>query len=338
LPRAEEVRSSGRVIPVRILGTASVFPGRPLTTAEIAARAVPPLDPEVTLAKTGIATRHFADPGTKIADLAAQALRGAAEAAGIDVRDLRRVILATSEGGDILGPATANATIHALGLDNRCDGFDVVNACMGFLSAFDLGARSVATGVGPVGVVASEILSRALRPDWRRPWVVFGDAASAVILGTGRPGEGILGVHLGNDGSLDRTVYAEHPLLTHEMEWLKMNLSSDQMQDIVLRVLHESAQAVLGPAGETMDSVDWVLPHQPNGAMLQTIVEVLGVPPGKVVPVVQDIGSVVAASIPASLDRLLRTRRVAPGARILMIGVGSGIAYGAALYRVAPEA
>jgi 3-oxoacyl-[acyl-carrier-protein] synthase III len=39
-----------------------------------------------------------------------------------------------------------------------------------------------------------------------------------------------------------------------------------------------------------------------------------------------------------SLDRLLRTRPVRPGDRILMIGVGSGLSYGAALYRVAPEA
>ena len=336
MPGEAPVRSIDRVIPVRILGTATVVPGRPIPTEEMAARAVPPLDPAVVLTKTGIRTRHFAEPGARISDLAAEALRGAAAAAGIDVRDLRRVVLATSEGGDILGPATANATIHALGLDNRCDGFDVVNACMGFLSAFDVGARSVATGLGPVGVVAAEILSRALRPDWPRPWVVFGDAAAAVILGEGRPGEGILGVHLGNDGSLARTVYAEHPLLTREIEWLRMDIPSRDMGAIVLRALSESARAVLAAAGETMESVDWVLPHQPNGAMLATIVEALGIPREKVVPVVQDIGSVVAACIPASLDRLLRTRPVAPGDRILMIGVGSGLSYGAALYRVAP--
>ena len=326
------------MIPVRILGTACVFPGRRLTTAEMAASADPPLDPAIAEAKTGIHTRYFAEPGTLVSDLAAQALRGAAEAAGMDVRDLRRVILATSEGGDILGPATANATIHALGLDHRCDGFDVINACMGFLSALDVGARSVATGLAPVGVVASEILSRALRPDWPRPWVVFGDAASAAILGSGRPGEGLLGVHLANDGSRLRTVYAEHPLITREVEWLRMDIPHAEIRAIVIDALSRSARAVLEPSGNTMASVDWVLPHQPNGAMLQTIIEVLGIPPEKVVPVVRDVGSIVAASIPVSLDLLLRTRPVKPGDRILMIGVGSGISYGAALYRVAPDA
>jgi 3-oxoacyl-[acyl-carrier-protein] synthase III len=260
----------------------------------------------------------------------------AADAAGIDVRSLRRVLLATSGGGDILGPASANAVIHKLGLDHRCDGFDVTNACMGFLSALVVGARSVATGLGPVGVVASEVMSRGLRPDWPRPWVVFSDAAAAAILVEGRPGEGLLGIHLANDGSLPRTVYVEHPLHTQQMEWLRMDVPNRDFAPIVVDALSRSAQAVLGPAGQTLASVDWVLPHQPNGAMLEEIVRALGIPPEKIVPVVQDIGNPVCVSIPVSLDRLFRTRPVKPGDRILMIGIGSGISYGAALYRVAP--
>lgn len=325
-----------RVIPVRILGTATHFPGRLVTTAEIAETAVPPLDPAVLEAKTGIRTRWLAGPEVRVAEMAAQALRGAAEAAGIDVRDLKRVILSTSTGGDLVSPATANATIHALGLDGRCDAFDINNACMGWLTGFDLAARSVATGLHPVGVVAAEPMSRGLRPDHPRPWAVFGDAAAAAILGPGRPGEGILGVKLGNDGSVPRTVYAEHPLVTREMEWIRMTIPRREMGPMVVRLLREGAQAVLDQCGETMDSVDWVLPHQPNAVMLETIVEALGIAREKVVPVVQEIGSVVSAAIPASLDHLLRTRPVKAGDRILLIGVGSGLSYGAALYRVAP--
>jgi 3-oxoacyl-(acyl-carrier-protein) synthase III len=325
------------LIPVRILGTGTHFPGRLVTTEEIAARAVPPLDPKVVRQKTGIASRWFGEPGTMIADIAAQALRRAAEAAKIDVRDLRRVILVNSEGGDILGPATVNATIHQLGLDGRCDGFDMGNACMGFLTGLDLGARSVATGLHPVGVVAAEVLTRAIRPDHPRPWVVFGDGAAAAILGPGRPGEGLLGTWMRNDGSFSKTVYAEHPLITRQDEWLRMAVPHWEMGEIVVKVLREAANAVLAQCGETFASVDWVLPHQPNGAMLGTIVDVLGIDPAKIVNVVEDLGSIVAASVPASLDRLVRTRPVKPGDRVLMIGVGSGVTYGASLYRFSPE-
>lgn len=325
------------MIPVRILGTASYFPGKLMTTAEVSRMAIPPKDPAVVEAKTGIHTRWLAGPELRIADMAAHALRGAAEAAGIDVRDLKRVILANSNGGDVIGPATANDTVHALGLDNRCDCFDVINACMGWLTALDLGARSVATGLYPVGVVSAEANSRGIRPDDPRPWLVFGDAAAAAILVPGRPGEGILGIKLGNDGSLSRTVYVEHPAVCRTLESITMAIPNAEIGRIALEALQGSAAAVLAECGETMANVDWVLPHQPNGVLLDMTIEALGVPREKVVPVVAEIGSVVSASIPVSLDRLFRTRQVLRGDRILMIGVGSGISYGAALYRVAPE-
>ncbi len=244
------------------------------------------------------------------------------------------MILVTSSGGDVIGPATANAVIHALGIDERCDAFDLNNACMGFLTAFDLAARCVATGLGPVGIVAAEMASRFIRPDDARPYFVLGDAAAAAVLGAGREGEGILGSFLGNDGAHSATVYADQPMRTGRIEHARFAVPTREMLRIVGDAMRRSAGACLAQCGETLASVDWVLPHQPNGSMLDLIVDVLGVDPSKIVPVVQEVGSVVSASVPISLDRLMRTREVRPGAKILMIGVGSGLSYGAILHRV----
>src|SRR6185503_8201338 len=97
-----------------------------------------------------------------------------------------------------------------------------------------------------------------------------------------------------------------------------------------------SADGVLAEAGMTLDQVEWVVPHQPNGTLLAAMIEALGVDPARVVPIVREVGSVGAASIPICLDRLLRTRPVRPGDHILMLGVGAGASYGAILHRVAP--
>jgi 3-oxoacyl-[acyl-carrier-protein] synthase III len=77
-----------------------------------------------------------------------------------------------------------------------------------------------------------------------------------------------------------------------------------------------------------------VLPHQPNGVILDALIAALGVDADRVIPVAHEVGSVGSASIPMSLDRLLRTRDVHPGDRILMVGVGAGISFGAILYQV----
>ncbi|MEL6179681.1 MAG: 3-oxoacyl-[acyl-carrier-protein] synthase III C-terminal domain-containing protein, partial [Myxococcota bacterium] len=82
------------------------------------------------------------------------------------------------------------------------------------------------------------------------------------------------------------------------------------------------------------DAIDWVLPHQPNGRMFDAILSGLGVPEERSVRVVDTIGSVAAASIPFSLDRLRKTQTLQPGQLILMVGVGTGVAYGSTIYRV----
>jgi 3-oxoacyl-[acyl-carrier-protein] synthase III len=91
---------------------------------------------------------------------------------------------------------------------------------------------------------------------------------------------------------------------------------------------------VLGAAGVALADVEWLVLHQPNGSLLDTVTNALGLDRGRMTNVVREVGSVGAASIPIGLDRILRSGRVAPGHRILMAGVGAGASYGAVLVRV----
>jgi 3-oxoacyl-[acyl-carrier-protein] synthase III len=106
------------------------------------------------------------------------------------------------------------------------------------------------------------------------------------------------------------------------------------MGEEAVEAVCRSAHGLLTDFGSTIDEVDWVLPHQPNGPLLDAMVEALGVPRARVVPVVHDVGSVGAASIPVSLARLASTHGLRAGERILMVGVGAGLSSGALLYEV----
>jgi len=320
------------MIPVRILGTASALPGRAVTTVELSQALG--REPAAMERRTGIRTRHWAEPGTRVAELGAQVLRQALEAAGLAATELRRILFVSSYGGEILIPATANRVAAALGLAGTCDGMDLSNACMGFLSAFDVAARCVATGLGPVGIVTVELGSRIVDKSDARPYLVFGDAAAAAVLGQARAGEGLLGSVLANDGTQPPDTVLEHPVFSGKPERVRFHVSRQEILDIAMRALSTATNTVLDRAGARLSDIEWVLPHQPNGAMLRAITEGLGVAPERIVPVVEETGSVGAASIPFSLDRLLRTRPVRPGERILMVGVGAGVSHGALLYQV----
>ncbi len=323
-------------IPARILGTGSLIPGRSVTTAEVVARAGISKSAAEIEEKTGIHTRSWVEPGTLAAPIAAEVMRRALDAAGLHPRDLRRLIFVSSSGGDRLTPATANAVCFALGIEGTCDCFDVNNACLGFLTSFDIAARSVATGLGPVGITVVETASQFITPEDPRPYLVFGDAAAAVILGEGRPGEGVLGVSLGNNGAHGNALLVDHPRISGKHENARFVASNKEMNQLSEDQIAKNVREALAQGNTAIDEVDWVLVHQPNGPMMNMILRTIGADPRKTIPVVQEIGSTASAAIPVSLDRLMRERDVKAGDRILFVGVGAGVSYGALLYRVGP--
>jgi 3-oxoacyl-(acyl-carrier-protein) synthase III len=321
------------MIPVRIRATAALLAGRRVSTDELAARAAPERSVAEVIARTGIESRYWVEPGQTVADLGTRALRRALDDAGLEASALRRLVLVCSTGGDVLIPATANAILDAVGVAGTCDAFDLNNACMGFLSAFDVAARTVATGRCPVAVVVVETLSRFIAPEVPRPYLVLGDAAAAVVLDEATGGEGIVGAHLANDGRQRGTVTLAHSALHARSTPITFATSSRAMTETALEALRAASTAAVAEAGLSLERVEWVVPHQPNGAMLDHLVERLGIDPARLVRSVHEVGSVGAASIPIGLHRLVRERSVAAGEHILMLGVGAGMAYGALVYR-----
>ena len=323
------------MIPVAIAGSGSALPRRAVPTRRLVEEAFPGADPESlarTEARTGIATRYWLEPGETAAELAAVALRAALDRAGLEAGALARIIFVSSTGGDHLVPATATDLAALLGLSDSCDAFDMSNSCVGFLSAFDVGARSVATGLGPVAVVAVETFSRLLSPQGPRAYVVLGDAAAAVVLRPSREAR-MLASHLRTCDRLRGKMTMALPGTPGGRPYHDFDARSRDLTESAFASIKSAVDAVLATSALALPEVDWVLLHQPNGSLLEELVARMGIDPARTVPIVNEVGSIGAASVPTSLDRLLRTRPVQPGHRILMASVGAGTSYGAILYQ-----
>ena len=321
-------------LPIRIAGTSSIPVGPVIPTSEIVKHVAPPRDAADIERRTGIASRRFAPRDATAAGLGADALAKALEQAQLSASALERIILVTSGGTDLIFPATSNLIAARLGLAMTCDCFDLANACMGFLTALDIAARGIATGGGPVGIAVVELPSRRITPKDARPYLVFGDAATAAVVTRAHGGEGVLGSWLRNDGIAFGNVRLESEVLTGRLETIRFTASHETMGREAIDAVRAATEAVLKQAGLSLDDVDWVVPHQPNGALLDAIEQALGFDPERVVRVVRELGSAGAASIPVSLDVLMRERPVRAGDRVLMVGVGAGISCGAVLYEV----
>jgi 3-oxoacyl-(acyl-carrier-protein) synthase III len=319
----------------RILGTASQLPGPPRTTRELAGLLIPPRDPVKCEERTGIKARHWAEEGAPVLPLAVQVVREALADAKMEATQLERIIFTHSTGGDMMFPSNAALIAAELGLDGTCDAFDLNNACMGFLSALDIASRSIVTGSGPVAIVSVEFTSRGVHPGDHKPFLVFGDAAAAAIVGAApQGGGGILATFLANDASAPDDVFAETPQLTGAPVYTQILKSSAECTAIVMRALMAGLDGLFSRAEVSLGEIEWFVPHQGNGVMLEAIIGALGLDRTRVVQVVEEIGGVGSACVPLALDRLRKSGRVRPGDRILLAGLGGGISYGAILYRV----
>jgi len=312
----------------RVVGTGSCLPANAVSNDELARRV--DTSDEWIRTRTGIRQRHIAGPGQMSSDLALQASREALAAAGIAAADLDLIIVATSTP-DFIFPSTACLLQAKLGAA-RCPAFDVQAVCSGFVYALDIADKFIRAGRHRNAlVVGAEVFSRIL--DWndRATCVLFGDGAGAVVLAAGaNPGEHASVLHA--DGSLAGILSTPGQVSAGKVTgdpFLRMD--GQAVFKLAVRVLDEVARETLALCGMQARELDWLIPHQANVRILDATVKKIGIDPAKLVVTVDRHANTSAASVPLALDVAVRDGRIKPGHKVMLLGVGGGFTWGAAL-------
>ena len=150
--------------------------------------------------RTGINTRYFAQPGTKIADVALPAAQRALAMAELKATQVEMIIFATATPDRIM-PATACILQDLLGARD-CPAVDVQAVCSGFIYGLDFADAMICAGrYSNVLVVGADLFSRVLDFQDRSTCILFGDGAgAAVVQASSKPGIAASNLHA--DGSL----------------------------------------------------------------------------------------------------------------------------------------
>lgn len=327
----------------RIVGTGGYAPEEVVTNDELARRLAElgvETSDEWIRSRTGIERRHFARPGEQTSDMAHAASRRALEMAEIAPEALDMIVVGTISG-DMAMPATAAFLQAKLGA--RCPSFDISAACAGSIYGLAIADNFIRSGAArTVLVVGVELLSRIL--DWqdRNTCVLFGDAAGAMVLRADTSGtSGVLSTRLDTDGTLTDILKipgggSMHPTQapgTVERKLGYVSMNGREVYKVAVRSLTETAEKTLADNGITADALDWVVPHQANIRIVDTVMERLGVPREKLVLNIAEYGNTSSASVPVTLDEGIRSGRIRRGHLILMLAIGSGMSWGSALVR-----
>ncbi len=322
----------------RIVGTGMAVPEKVLTNADLE-KIVDTTD-EWIVSRTGIRERRIASEHEALSDFALPAAQRALEMAGIPGDEVDLVICATVSP-DTPFPATSTQIQAAIGAAGAA-AFDISAACTGFIYGLGIANQYLRAGGAKTAlVVGGEILSKFT--DWtdRNTCVLFGDGAGAVVLrADGESESGILGVSLHSDGHLGHLLQrpaggSRRPPSLRDLEadqsFIKMR--GNETFKVAVRSLAEVSDEVLKAAGLAHEEVDWFIPHQANLRIIEAVGRRLEIREGHTYVNIERYGNTSAASVPIALDELNRAGRIEEGDIVLCAAFGSGLVWGAGLFR-----
>lgn len=110
-------------------------------------------------------------------------------------------------------------------------------------------------------------------------------------------------------------------------------MNGKEVYKFATREVPEVLSEALETAGMTVDDIDFLLLHQANIRIMETVAKRLGIPMEKVITNLKEYGNTSAASIPLALDAAVRSGQVKKGDVIACAGFGAGLSWGAAILR-----
>lgn len=291
---------------------------------------------EWIFSRTGIRERRLAAEDEFASTMGSKAATKALTAAGLQPEEIDLIIVATMTP-DYAAPSTAALIQHQIGAKNAA-AMDLLAACSGFIYGLTTAKAFIAAGIYKnVLLVASEKLSSFIDYNDRSSCILFGDGAAAVVVSN----SGSLAIgqsYLNADGSMADLIIvpaggshcpASHDTIDARQHYLK--LRGNEVFKYAVRNMTSAAIECLKAANMTMEEVDWLVPHQANMRIIDTLAKNFAVPERKVVKNIEMCGNTSAASIPIALDELLQKNVVASGENLLLLAFGAGLTWGAIL-------
>lgn len=337
---------------IRITGTGSFLPPREVSNQVLCSYLGK--NPEWVNRFFGINTRRFSydtvakkmDQCHHDGDLAYEAAVGALEMAGVSPEDLDLIVRITCTPEYLHFPDSACVLHRRLGASRDCAAFSLDTGCGGLVYALNIVCGLIhGNGVQKALVVPSNTSSPFhARWDPEEPsrqlleGIIFADGASALVLeGSDDVNQGILHTYWGAWPQNDPIFYpaggSRNPTMPDNWKEHEYRLNAKAVKEDSPVHFQLSLARILAKAGLAISDIDWFLFHQVNYRILERISRDYGIPWERMLVHADRYGNTSAASIGILLDEAVREGKIKTGDLLLMVAVGSGWQYGAALIR-----
>ena len=330
---------------VYIKDIAYYLPEKVVTNEDIV-RDFPEWSVEKIASKVGVHQRHVAAADETAADLAVKAAQSLFKQGKCGPQEVDFVLFCT-QSPDYFLPTSACIIQKRLGLRTDIGALDFNLGCSGYVYGLALAKGLVVSGVAAnVLLLTGETYNKHLHPKDKGNRTIFGDAASATLVGT----DGIAEIgkfSLGTDGSgADNLIIKSGgmrcPKRQDDLHFDENNnpVSSDYLymngSEIFTFTLDNVPPLIadtLSRNGVEKDEVGLYLFHQANKYMLDFLRKKIKIVPERFYYCLSEYGNTVSNTIPIALANALQDGSLTKGMKVVIAGFGVGYSWGGCLLR-----
>ena len=287
----------------------------------------------------GVEQRHIAGDGVTAGDMATEAARKMFVEYNVSPSDIDFIIFSTQSPDHFL-PPTACLIQDRLGIPNSAGAFDYDLGCSGYVYGLGIAKSFVDSGFAKnVLLLTGDTITKYMHPDDNNR-VLFGEAASASLissdgfaeignfeLGTDGRGAGTLIVRNRATRSLKLTgreeIDAEGNVRRDDYFYMDgasvFNFTIDRVPDLVNKTLEKN--------NLTKDDLDYVVFHQANKFMLNTLRKICLIPKEKYFVDIQNTGNTTSSTVPIGLKESITRGNIKSGDKVLVAGFGVGLSW-----------
>lgn len=301
----------------------------------------------------GIAERRIARDEQCASDLCAAAANRVIEQLGWERSSIGALILVT-QTGDQPVPATSIVLQSKLGLAQTCIAFDVNLGCSAYPYGLAIvGGLMQSLGINRALLLIGDISSRVCAVHDKSAWPLFGDAGSATALELSKDappmyfdlmsdGSGKDAIIVQGGGLASRRPPGNGPIV-EEIDADGIARRPDNLilrgADIFSFAITQAAPSikrVLDMASKTAADVDFLLLHQANKMINDTVAKKAGFPQEKALSTLSKYGNTSSASIPVTF--CAHAEEFVSDRFVVACGFGVGLSWGSATLTIPGKA
>ena len=305
----------------------SIYCGLPETISNLASLPIPPTEISRFSSlrdRIGVNSTRVEAYAGELTEICIKVIAQSLDDAGLGLEDISTIVCVTQTNIYTI-PGLSSLIQEKIQFPMSTRFIDINQGCSGFVDALQLAAERLTRDRPHALVVTLESMSSILDPNDFGNRLLFGDATSVTLLSFNDDAE-IMRGFMRSDGRNFRGAYLQSPYASNKTPTYFV-LNGPRILSLALTAFEELL-VFLKDLNESVDQIDYVIPHQANRFILDSLIERYSLDSRKFIVEMSDVGNTSCNSIPLAICIANNTRNVS-NKKCVLLGFGNGLSWGA---------